>query len=63
MDPKERGCMCVCARARVHTLDSTGLGQDPVAYSCEHDNELSGSLQDAESLDYQSVISLSRMLH
>jgi hypothetical protein len=32
-------------------LDSSGSGQGPVASSCEHDNELSGSIKGGEFLN------------
>jgi hypothetical protein len=35
-------------------LDSSGTGCGPVAGSCEHDNEPSGSIKAEEFLDYLS---------
>jgi hypothetical protein len=35
-------------------LDSSGLGQEPVAACCEHGNEPSGSLKGRIFLDYLS---------
>jgi hypothetical protein len=38
-------------------LDSSGSGQGPMAGSCEHDNEPSGSIKGGEFLDHPSVLS------
>jgi hypothetical protein len=35
-------------------LDSTGMGQGPVADSCEHSTEPSSSIKGEEFLDYLS---------
>jgi hypothetical protein len=42
-------------------LDSSGSGYGPVAGSCEHGNEPSGSIKVGEFLDYLNFYWLSRM--
>jgi hypothetical protein len=39
---------------RRHGLEPSGSGHGPVAGSCEHGNQLSGSIQGGEFLDWLS---------
>jgi hypothetical protein len=43
-------------------LDSSGLGWDPLARSCEHDDESSGSTKGGEFLDKRDHLNDCRLL-